>query len=109
MKSNANRAKFVDSAVHLMIDRMIKRGACKERITAKIFGGARMFDHVVGNSRGVMQIGEKNIEAARRELQHIGIPIIAECVGGARGRTIIFDISDGSVCVKDAFEYEEIY
>lgn len=108
VKSNANRAKFVDSAISLMVDRMVKRGARKERLMAKIFGGARMFDHVRGD-RGVLQIGEKNIVAARKELQHIGIPIIAECVGGSRGRTIIFNVSDGTVRVKDAYDNEEIY
>jgi chemotaxis protein CheD len=108
VKNNANRAKFVDSAITLMVDRMIKRGARKERFTAKIFGGAKMFDHVRGD-RGVMQIGEKNIVAARRKLLHIGIPIIAECVGGSRGRTVLFDVSNGTVYVKDAYDNEEMY
>lgn len=108
VKSNANRAKFVDSAIALMIDRMVKRGARREFLTAKIFGGARMFDHVRGD-RGVLQIGDKNIMAARKELQHRGIPIIAECVGGSKGRSILFDVSDGTVYVNDAYENGEIY
>lgn len=108
VKSNANKAKFVDSAIILMVDRMAKRGARRERFTAKIFGGAKMFDHVRGD-RGVLQIGEKNIVAARKELQRIGIPIIAECVGGSKGRTILFDVSNGTVFVKDAYDNEEIY
>ena len=108
VKSNANRAKFVDSAIALMVDRMVKRGARKEGMTAKIFGGATMFNNMTG-TRGVLQIGEKNIAEARRELQHHGIPIVAECVGGRKGRTILFNISDGSVRVRDAYNYEEIY
>ncbi len=108
VKSNANRAKFVDSAIILMVDRMIKRGARKECFTAKIFGGAKMFDHVRGD-RGVLQIGEKNVMAARKELQHIGIPIIAECVGGSMGRTILFDVSNGTVYVRDAYDNKEMY
>lgn len=108
VKSNANRAKFVDSVIGLMVDRMVKRGAKRERLTAKIFGGAKMFDRVKGN-RGVLQIGEKNIGAARKELQHLGIPIIAECVGGNWGRTIMFNVSDGTVFVRDAYDNEEIY
>lgn len=107
-KSNANRAKFVDSAIWLMVNRMIKHGAKRDRITAKIFGGAKMFDHFMG-SRGVLQIGENNLIAAREELKHLSIPIIAECVGGSRGRTIIFDVADGSVCVRDAYGNEERY
>ncbi len=108
VKSNANRAKFVDSAIWFMVNRMIKHGARRDRITAKIFGGAKMFDHFIG-SRGVLQIGEKNLITAREELKHLGIPIVAECVGGTRGRTIVFDVADGSVCVRDAYGNEEIY
>jgi chemotaxis protein CheD len=108
VKSNANRAKFVDSAITLMVDRMAKRGAQKERLIAKIFGGAKMFDHVKG-SRCVLQIGERNVAAARTELRRIGIPIVAECVGGSKGRTILFDVSSGTVIVKDAYDNEEIF
>jgi chemotaxis protein CheD len=108
VKVNTNRAKFVDSLITLMVDRMVRCGAHRERVAAKIFGGAKMFDHVTG-SRNVLQIGEKNVIAAREELRYLGIPIIAECVGGSMGRTIMFDVSDGSVCVRDAYNYEEIY
>ena len=107
VRNNANRAKFVDSAIRLMLDRMVRRGACRGRIVAKIFGGARMFEEVVG-SKGVIQIGEENIAVARAELRALGIPIAGGSVGGARGRTILFDVSDGSVRVRDAYNREEI-
>jgi len=60
-------------------------------------------------SKGVIQIGEENITAARAELKALGIPIVAESVGGSRGRTILFDVTDGSVSVRDAYNREEIY
>jgi chemotaxis protein CheD len=108
VKNNMNRAKFVDSAIKLMISRMVKSGAQKERIVAKIFGGARMFKNVKG-SPGVLQIGEKNVAAAREQLVALGIPIVAEHVGGNQGRTIRFDVSDGAVLLKDAFDNEMVY
>ena len=107
VKNNSNRAKFVDSAVELMVSRMLRRGAVRDRLEAKIFGGARMFSHVDG-SRSIIQIGTANIEAARVELGREGIPIVAECVGGTKGRSIVFDVSDGSVQVKDAYGNKEI-
>ncbi|MCK4235945.1 MAG: chemotaxis protein CheD [Candidatus Krumholzibacteria bacterium] len=107
VKNNYNKAKFVDSAIALMLDRMLKREAVKERICAKIFGGARMFDHLVGNS-DIPQIGDRNVSAARAELKMRGIPITKESVGGNIGRTIIFDLSNGSVCVRYAYNKEEI-
>ncbi len=107
VKNNSNRAKFVDTAVELMIGRMVKNGARIDRIVAKIFGGARMFGHVTG-IQGMIQIGEANIDAARRELQALGIPVVAERVGGTSGRTVLFDLSDGSVTVRDSHNNEEI-
>ena len=108
VKNNTNMAKFVDSAIGMMVKRMIGIGARRNRITVKMFGGARMFDHVVGGN-GVMQIGDENIEAARAECERLAIPIIAECVGGTKGRTICFDLDDGVVRVADAYGNEEMY
>ncbi|MCD6379072.1 chemotaxis protein CheD [bacterium] len=107
VRNNSNRGKFVDTAIELMISTLSDSGADAERLTAKIFGGARMFDHIVGN-RGIVQIGSANITAARNELARLDIPIIVERVGGNKGRTIIFDLSNGSVNVRDADGKEEI-
>jgi chemotaxis protein CheD len=107
VKNNANKAKFVDSAITLMVSRMVKRGAAKEKIVAKIFGGAKMFGNVKG-SPGVLQIGEKNVESAREKLAELGIPVVAEDVGGNQGRTISFNVSDGTVLLRYAFDSERI-
>ena len=100
-QDNINKAKFVDSAISLMVERMVQRGAKKDRIVAKLFGGARMFTNYKGTP-GVLQIGEKNILSARERLGELEISVMAECVGGDRGRTICFNVSDGSVLVRDA-------
>mgnify|MGYP001767069268 CR=1 FL=1 len=108
VKNNMNRAKFVDAVVPLLVERMIRWGARREKIVAKIFGGACMFDGI-GGGQGVLQIGDQNIAAAREVLAETGIPLVAECVGGRTGRTITFDVSDGSVRVRDVENNEEIY
>jgi len=108
VKNNMNRAKFVDSVIPLLLERMLQWGARREKIVAKIFGGARMFDGFEG-CRGVLQIGDENIVAAREVLKELGIPLLAECVGGRTGRTIVLDVSDGSVLVRRMNDTEEIY
>jgi chemotaxis protein CheD len=105
-QNNANRAKFVDTAVELMLSRMAKKGALRERIEAKIFGGARMFQQHSA-SPGVMQIGEENVRAARDELTRRNISIVAESTGGTRGRSVFFNVASGGVTVKDAQNKEE--
>jgi len=108
VKNNLNRAKFVDTAIELMITKILKEGARKGRLIAKIFGGARMFQHITG-CHGVIQIGDANVAATRECLASHRIPIVAENVGGTTGRTIMFDVSDGSVQVKDSLNNEEIF
>jgi len=108
VKNNTNPAKFVDSAVEHMVSRMVRCGANRKRLTAKLFGGAQMFRHITG-SRGVIQVGLDNIKAAKDTLKAYDIPLIAECVGGTTGRTILFTIADGSVCVRDAYDNEETF
>lgn len=107
VKNNANRVKFVDTAIPIVVGRMVECGARRETIVAKLFGGARMFESSVG-SKGVLQIGDENVATAREQFGALGIPIVAERVGGRRGRTILFDVSDGSVCVTDVDGSEEM-
>jgi chemotaxis protein CheD len=101
VQNNVNRAKFVDTAIELMLSRMAKKGAQRSRIEAKIFGGAKMFQ-TISASPGVMQIGEENVKATKAELADRNIPIVAESTGGEKGRTVFFDVASGSVTIKDA-------
>jgi chemotaxis protein CheD len=101
VSNNVNKAKFVDTAVELMLSRMAKKGALRSRIKAKIFGGAKMFQSISA-SPGVIQIGEENVKATREELAKRNIPIVAESTGGTKGKTVIFDVASGKVTVKDA-------
>lgn len=108
VKNNANRCKFVDSVIPILVDRMVREGARREHIVAKLFGGARMFEGYKGY-RGVNQIGDENINSARRMLNEMGIPVVGECVGGKCGRTIVFDLGSGKVSVRDSSGKEAVY
>lgn len=108
VRNNLNRAKFVDTAVELMLSRMAKKGAMRNRIQAKIFGGAKMFRSNRATP-GVMQIGEENVRATREELSRRSIPVVAESTGGEKGRTVFFDVTSGRVTVRDAQGKQEKY
>lgn len=108
VRNNANRAKFIDSVLPIVVDRMVRAGARREGIVAKLFGGARMFESVAG-SRCLPQIGDENIVAAREHLARLGVQVVAESVGGSVGRTIVLDLADGSVRVRGFESSEEIY
>jgi chemotaxis protein CheD len=70
--------------VHLMellVNALLKKGASRSRMQAKLFGGARMI-------RGLTDIGEKNAIFAEKFLQAEGIPIVGGSLRGDFGRRI---------------------
>lgn len=70
--------------VHLMellVNGLLKAGARRERLEAKIFGGARTV-------QAHIDIGKSNVEFAQRFLKDEGIACIGGSTGGAQGRRI---------------------
>ncbi len=98
IKNNENKAKFADTGIQLLLDKMIERGCNKSRITAKIAGGSQMFSFQTNNE--IMKIGERNVLATKEILQLLNIPIIAEDTGGNYGRTIEFYSNNGKLIIK---------
>jgi chemotaxis protein CheD len=70
--------------------RHITPGDCQ----IKLFGGARMF---TGAATATMNIGQRNIEAARRALDAHGFRVMAEHVGGTARRRLFFNLASGHV------------
>ena len=48
----------------------------------------------------ISDIGKRNSDAVKKTLKENGIPIIAEEIGGDKGRTMILNASDGKVTLK---------
>jgi chemotaxis protein CheD len=90
-------AKFVDAAIQRMVGELVARGAERQRLAAKIFGGANMFESLLGTSDSA--IGTRNVCSARETLAALAIPLLAEDVGGNFGRTVEFDPVSGQVRV----------
>jgi chemotaxis protein CheD len=93
-----NPAKFPDSAVPLLVARLKGLGAEPRRLVAKLAGGASMFSQLM--TPGTIQMGERNIVAARNALRAASIPIVREAVGGERGRSVRFYVKDGRVEIR---------
>lgn len=73
--------RYGDYLMELLINGLMKQGAQRERLEAKVFGGARMM-------RGLSDIGRKNAEFAERYLRHEGISVVGKDLGGERGRRL---------------------
>ena len=98
VRQNSNKAKFADTGIDLLIDMMIKEGAKKAGLTAKIAGGAQMFAFN-GNS-DMLRVGERNVEAVKKKLASLGIRILAEDTGLNYGRTVEFYPESGDFLIK---------
>lgn len=92
-------AKFADLGITLLVAELKRWGGKLVNFEVKIAGGAQMFS---GQNNKFLNIGERNIAAARQTLLNLGLIITAEEVGGNRGRTIILDTSTGQVLVRSA-------
>jgi len=97
-RKDSNPAKFPQTAIPRLLELMVADGAKPQRITARLAGGASMFAALV--PPGTIQMGERNLVAARQVLSLHGVPLIAEAVGGDYGRTVRLRICDGRVEVS---------
>jgi len=91
-------AKYVDTGVPYLIGEMVKQGAVKRRLSVKMVGGAQMLS--IPGSTDRMNIGEKNVEAARKALQEMGLALVAHEVGGNMGRTVQMYTDSGRIHVR---------
>jgi chemotaxis protein CheD len=95
---NENKYRFADSCVPEMIRQMEQMGCNRRRITAKIAGGAKMFEVAGDSSFG--NIGQRNVIAVKQSLDKLLIKIYAEDTGLNYGRTVYFYAEDGKMVVK---------
>jgi chemotaxis protein CheD len=97
-RKDGNPAKFPQSAVPRLLELMGAEGAVVRRITARLAGGASMFSALA--PPGTIQMGERNLVAARQVLNSHGIPLVGEAVGGDFGRTVRLRVCDGRIEVS---------
>jgi chemotaxis protein CheD len=92
-QQEVNRMKYADTAIVDVVKEMRLLGSDLRRITAKIAGGAKMFQVQPGSQLG--SIGDRNVDSVKQVLSGLGIPIIAEDTRKNYGRTVYFDLSTG--------------
>jgi chemotaxis protein CheD len=93
--------KYGKTALPELLDRMKRLGMETRTTSAKIFGGAHMLSQI-----SFAMINERNVAVAREFLHANGIRIVAEDVGGDRGRKVIFQTDSGKVLVREVNKRE---
>lgn len=93
-----NPMKFADLAIPMLVEKMEKMGSSKRNMKAKIAGGASMFNFSDKNM--ITDIGSRNGIAVKVALEKAGIPLIAEDIGGNKGRTVTLDADTGAFQIR---------
>jgi chemotaxis protein CheD len=83
-----------DYAMEVLVNALLAKGARKERLVAKAFGGGT----IVSSIR--MAIGERNADFAREWLAREGIPLLASDFLGPWSRKVVFLPDRGEVYCK---------
>lgn len=93
--TSANRHRYGSHAMADLLAGMHARGARRESLRAKVFGGAR-----VNGDRH--QIGRQNRDCAVRFLHAHGIEVVVEHTGGHHARQVLFDPRCGHARMRNA-------
>lgn len=92
-------AKYADTAIAHLIGLIQREEPDAKRFAAKIMGGANMF-----NSTGPLQVGDENVRAVIEQLKHHDVTLVAQCVGGNKGRRVKVDCHQWQAAIERAGE-----
>lgn len=91
---NSEAARYGTFAMELLINGMMKRGADRKALRAKIFGGGNVLRNITS-----INIGPANTQFVKTYLQREQIPVLAQDVLGEAPRKIHFYAKSGRVLV----------
>ena len=89
--------RFGNIAVTRLVQGLLDLGSYRQDLRAKLFGGASILPQLASGPRA---LGARNVIVARELLEENEVRIVAEDVGGTRGRRVIFRTEDGAVWLK---------
>lgn len=88
--------RYGDHANERLLQQMLDLGAHVSRIKAKVFGGACV---LVAFRKG-SDFAERNVRGAMDFVRGHGMALMAQDVGGNRGRKLRFHTSDGTALIR---------
>ena len=101
--ANSSDLKYGVNAMELLINKVLRAGAQKEDLQAKLFGGAKITEHA-------RDIGASNAKFARDFLDQESIACVSHSLGGTQARRVRFWPTTGAakqMLVSDAAPIEE--
>jgi chemotaxis protein CheD len=102
-KAKKTPCMFTDTGVPKLLEALMKMGATRRRIIAKVAGAAAPL-----NDNSVFKIGERNYVVLRKVLWKNDILIASEQVGGTIARTLYLHLDTGRTLVKSGGKETEL-
>ncbi|SEP72461.1 chemotaxis protein CheD [Ectothiorhodospira magna] len=87
--------RYGDYAMEILINEVLKKGARRSQLEAKLFGGGNVMQGFTQNI-----VGERNARFAVDYLKTEGIPVVARDLMGNYPRKVYFFPADGRVLVR---------
>lgn len=102
---NALDGRYADEAMRLFLIEIRRAHLHPSEFEVKLFGGGSMFSEYErpdGERRTahMLDVPAKNVTAGRELVQRHGFKLIAEHLGGAGHRNVIFDVWSGDVWIR---------
>lgn len=106
IRNNTNIPKFADTGIEELVKQIVAKGANRSRLVAKIAGGAQMF--AFQSTNDMVRVGERNVEATKKKLAQLKIPVLAQDTGQNYGRTVIFYPETGDFIIRAVGKPEKV-
>ena len=94
-EGDAPSARYGLFAMETLINDLVKLGALRSNLRAKVFGGGRVLKHITS-----INVGNKNSEFVMRFLQNESIPVLGHDLEGVWARKVNFYPLTARVLVK---------
>jgi chemotaxis protein CheD len=94
-EGDAGSGRYGSYAMELLINEMLKRGATRSTLEAKVFGGGQVI-----SGMNLMNVGERNTQFVIDYLKTERIPILSQDVQGIYPRKVCFLPASGKAMVK---------
>lgn len=91
--------RYADEAITLLLQAIAQYPPPLDEYEIKLFGGGNMFDQPQ-YARRDNNVATRNIEAAWQLTRHLGLDIKAHHLGHSGHRSLIFELSNGSVWLR---------
>lgn len=92
-RTDFDRLNVGAGAMEMLVNALLKSGAARGSLEAKVFGGAAVV-------AGLSNIGSRNAEFVMEYLQNEQIPVISQSVGGTQARKLRFWPATGRASQK---------